>query len=498
MAKLNKDILFLIFEELQVDSKTLFSCLMVNKIWCETVIPILWRNPWRYEINYSNKNYLFMIIASYLSDDIKEFLTRQGIQLPSVSFQSLLFDYLSFCRSINVNTLNTITSIGSSLAYNQFLLQQEFYCLFMKKFPELNCLDMNLIKHQIFYIPEAKNCLESLCELKCDTSIDPSYFYGLARICQYIQRLIIVNVVTKPNSGIAKLIEVQKNLKYFEWTDDFDVDYFTDDPYKESFLELEKKAGFLNHLILFFLHIDSFDYTILQSLLPKLHNIKTLKTNEFYFIGFTADERIMLNTLVYNDLEILNIDYITIGETSIIIENSGGHLKEVSLKPYDFIYSQDNFSDESLIFIRKIYENCPLIEYLSLAFLPCKNHLIEFEKLLQVCQNLKLLLLITSNYYETKEEILENRKEILKILIRSAPTNLREIRFFNDFNLPLEVLEEFFEKWRGRPALSILTSNFTYEGKDYKNLIDKYKNNGVIKNFKYVSYVYVEDMNYKI
>ncbi|CAG8694481.1 14391_t:CDS:1, partial [Rhizophagus irregularis] len=45
MAKLNKDILFLIFEELQVDSKTLFSCLMVNKIWCETVTPILWRNP---------------------------------------------------------------------------------------------------------------------------------------------------------------------------------------------------------------------------------------------------------------------------------------------------------------------------------------------------------------------------------------------------------------------------------------------------------------------
>ena len=79
MAKLNKDILFLIFEELQVDSKSLFSCLMVNKICCETVTPILWRNPWCYDINYSNKNYLFMIIASYLSDDIKEFLTRQGI-----------------------------------------------------------------------------------------------------------------------------------------------------------------------------------------------------------------------------------------------------------------------------------------------------------------------------------------------------------------------------------------------------------------------------------
>ncbi|CAB4442404.1 unnamed protein product [Rhizophagus irregularis] len=495
MSKLNKDILFLIFEELQDDSKSLFSSLMVNRIWCETVIPILWRDPWCYGINYINKNYLFTIIASYLSDDIKEFLTRQGIQLQPVLFQPLLFDYLSFCRSINVNTLNIVISIGSSLAYNQFLLQQEFYCLFMKKFPELKYFDMRSIKHQILYFPEAKTRLESLCELKCDTSIDSSYFYGLVSICQNIQRLIIVNVISKTNSGIAKLIEVQKNLKYFKWTDNFYDDFFNYSPYKEIFLELEKKAEFLNHLELFFLCFEGFDFTIMQGLLPKLHKIKTLKINEFDFI----DES-LLKTLVYNDLEILNIDYITINEASIIIENSGGHLKKISLKPYDSVYYEDNFSENSLNFIRRIYEKCPLIEYLSLAFLPSKNHFIEFEKLLQVCQNLKSLLLITSNFYmqRTDEKILENREEILKILIKSASTNLREIRFFDEFNVSLEVLEEFFEKWKGRPALSILTSNYIYEGEDYKNLINKYKDNGVIKSFRYESYVNVEDMNYRI
>src|SRR5205809_449478 len=184
MSKLNKDILFLIFEELQDDSKSLFSCLLVNRLWCETVIPILWRNPWCYDINYSNKSYLFIIITFYLFHDTKEFLTRQGIQLPSILYQSLLFDYLSFCKSINVNTINSIISIGSSLAYNQFLLQQEFYSLFMRKCPELKYLDMKSIKHQIFCFPEARTCLESLCELKFDTSIDPSYFYGLSYICQ--------------------------------------------------------------------------------------------------------------------------------------------------------------------------------------------------------------------------------------------------------------------------------------------------------------------------
>jgi hypothetical protein len=37
--------------------------------------------------------------------DVKEFLTSQEILLPPVSHQSLLYDYLSFCSSINADVL---------------------------------------------------------------------------------------------------------------------------------------------------------------------------------------------------------------------------------------------------------------------------------------------------------------------------------------------------------------------------------------------------------
>ncbi len=176
MSKLNKDILFLLFEGFQDDSKSLFSCLLVNRLWCETVIPILWRNPWNFKdiVNYQEKNSLYYIITFFLPDDIKEFLTNQGIQ---ISHQSPLFDYLSFCKSINVNVIKNIISIISSSTYNQFLLQQEIYSLFMRKFPEIKYLDMRTIEHQIFYFPKAKTSFESLCELKCDVSIAPIYFY---------------------------------------------------------------------------------------------------------------------------------------------------------------------------------------------------------------------------------------------------------------------------------------------------------------------------------
>jgi hypothetical protein len=288
MSKLNKDILFLIFEELKYDSKSLFSCLMVNRLWYETVIPVLWRNPWCYNnINYNNKNYLLAIITFYLSDDIKKFLTRQGVQLPSVSYQSLSFDYLSLCRSININTINRIISIGSSLSYIQFLLQQEFYKILMKKCLELKYFDMKSIKHQIFYFPEACTRLESLCELKCDTSIDSSYFFGLARFCQSIQRLIILNVGPKDNHGIAKLIGVQKNLNYFEWNDDFeDIGYLTEDPYKEVLVELEKKANIITHLKIFFQYLDYYDHSLqlMPKLFTKLHKLKTL-VGDFSILG---------------------------------------------------------------------------------------------------------------------------------------------------------------------------------------------------------------------
>jgi hypothetical protein len=476
MSKLNKDILFLIFEELQEDSKSLLSCLMVNRLWCETSIPTLWRNPWRYNINYSNKNSLYSVIIFYLPDNIKEVLIKQGILLSQISHQSLLFDYLSFCKSIDVEILNTIISIGSSDLYNQFLLQQEIYSLLMRKCSELKYLNIESAKHQIFYFPEAKARLESLCELKCDTSIDSLYFYGLARICQNIQRLIIINKKIKVNHGAVKLIEIQRNLKYFEFKDDFEDDNFVEDPYEDILFALANKADILNHLIIIPQFIEYYEHTTIQGLLTKFHKLKTLIIYEH--IPFSDAQ---LKMMTYHELETFSIDFISLNDASIIIENSGGHLREVLLRYYDYEWwYEDDFEEDSLNFIRKIYKNCPLIEHLSLLFSSSTEHFFEFEKLLKSCQNLKSLLL--SMLYTNNEE--ETGEELLKVLIRSAPINLREIRFFKDFKFSLDDLEEFFKNWKDRPALSILTSDPLYKEEDYMKLINKYKDNGVIKDFR--------------
>ncbi|GBC38787.2 hypothetical protein GLOIN_2v1764020 [Rhizophagus irregularis DAOM 181602=DAOM 197198] len=142
-----------------------------------------------------------------------------------------------------------------------------------------------------------------------------------------------------------------------------------------------------------------------------------------------------LKTFSYRELEILNIDCITLNTASSIIENTGGQLKEIlSSKYYDTIY-HDDFDEDSLNFIQP-------------------------------------------------------EDELLEIIIRSAPNNLSEIRFFDDIQFTLEELETFFDKWKGRPALSMFTSDSIYGEKEYVALIDRYKNDGVIKYFSYEKNIY--------
>ena len=84
---------------------------------------------------------------------------------------------------------------------------------------------------------------------------------------------------------------------------------------------------------------------------------------------------------------------------------------------------------------------------------------------------------------KSNEEKFADGEELLKLLIRTAPTNLREIRFFYNIKFSLETLEAFLGKWKGQP-LSILTIDPIYKGDNYMKLINKYKNDGVIKDFK--------------
>src|ERR1043165_5164617 len=82
-SRLPADCLREIFEFLQDDTKSLHSFLLVNRLWCETTVPILWRDTknWLSNSKFNDKStqILFTTLSSCLPENSKKLLSDNGI-----------------------------------------------------------------------------------------------------------------------------------------------------------------------------------------------------------------------------------------------------------------------------------------------------------------------------------------------------------------------------------------------------------------------------------
>src|SRR3954468_24391669 len=138
MSKLNLDILIIIFNELQSDKKSLYSCLLVNREWCRIVVPILWKFTWdNYEISEKK---LFNTILFCLPISSKQLLTDNDVKLQlSLMTDQPLFKYISFCtfpnNSIVYQMIEMVLEDDYSLLKQakRDLLKQEIFKLFVSQ-----------------------------------------------------------------------------------------------------------------------------------------------------------------------------------------------------------------------------------------------------------------------------------------------------------------------------------------------------------------------------
>src|ERR1043165_8527905 len=122
MSQLPTDCLSEIFEYLEDDKITLHSCLLVNRLWCEVAVRILWRNVW----NYSTIN--FRTLIACLPNESKEILHENGITISTPISKPPMFNYAAFCKILSINRVNYI--IGMLLRqYNSsnvfYIVEQE-------------------------------------------------------------------------------------------------------------------------------------------------------------------------------------------------------------------------------------------------------------------------------------------------------------------------------------------------------------------------------------
>src|SRR5436190_15881147 len=133
MTNLNIDCLIHIFN--QADKNSLYSCLLVNKEWCNIIVPILWKKFSWYTGELEEK--LFNTILSCLPSSSKQLLFDNEIKLPStILLRSPLFNYVSFYQFPDVVIINKFMSVAefnvsNPESYNLF--EQEIYKLFVSR-----------------------------------------------------------------------------------------------------------------------------------------------------------------------------------------------------------------------------------------------------------------------------------------------------------------------------------------------------------------------------
>src|SRR2546423_812443 len=107
-CQLPTDCINKILEFLENDKVDLYSCLLLDRSWCEVAVEILWKNIGNYR-SLSSKiiNTLFIC----LPDESKELLHSNKILESIPNSKPPLFNYVSFCKVLAVNKIITAIRI---------------------------------------------------------------------------------------------------------------------------------------------------------------------------------------------------------------------------------------------------------------------------------------------------------------------------------------------------------------------------------------------------
>ncbi|RIA84522.1 hypothetical protein C1645_832120 [Glomus cerebriforme] len=426
MSKLYIDIFYLLFQKLEGDQRTLYSCLSVNKTVCKIIMPILWKNPWKF-LKKKKEKLLLDVIISHSSDESRNKLS-QVIDFLTNSYQRPLFNYISFCRHLNLNRIIRIINTHISIEYND-LIRNEIINLFINentKFTHLYISD--LFDCQIHLIPGAKHCFSKIKFLSCSTRMHNNMLIGLTEIIKTIKELELFIHRHFYVDLISKLIETPKELSKVH----FRVKHHSIINYEES------------------------SWNTLENLL-----IKHANTIEY----FSINKQPAANILSY----FVNLKILELSDVSLLaslIENSGTYLNEIKIID-DKVQNDSNKRN-----IQAIYQNCPKLKYLKMEFL--NYNMLELENLLINCQYLNGL------FIRIREKEFDWNK-LFEILTKLSPTNLYKFKFkyYSHAGPKLEYLKLFFDNWKDRHPMLLQIKI----PKDYSDLIEKYKAKGIIKKY---------------
>ncbi|CAB4482830.1 uncharacterized protein OCT59_014481 [Rhizophagus irregularis] len=444
------DVLDEIFRHLSDDRTTLLSCILVCRLWCRLVMPILWSDPF-----LKRNEYGYFAIRTYitcLDEHEKALLVQQNIRIPQLPRP--LFNYPSFLLTFNYNNL--------AVAVEDFTTGNEvdFLCMHEKR-----VIISNVIINMIFTRSRGirkfdyyRSHLSSQIILTLDHSLS---LFGRNKDNEDY------NALNKINSFKFNGFCIKDEIYKVTWPN--------------LFLSISKSATNIRHLSF---HIKRKDFNI-QAIYHSIANLiksqKILASFEINDIWLRQSDKIIFNALATqaHTLNHLKLDGKFRLSTLIELLSVCYNLNTLEVKEFhknDFIpllkYDGVNFSIKNLNYLQNQtnysehdeYEICLLLQLIStnLEMFSCKyfcpeifvnlkkysgnlTHLriiiksqtiVRFSKVMSVMSNLKYL------YIESpREEYTLFTEQMIDQLAHSLPFSL--ITLSCNLSITQELLKVF-------------------------------------------------------
>ncbi|PKY18148.1 hypothetical protein RhiirB3_430896 [Rhizophagus irregularis] len=483
------------------DFSTLYSCILVNRLWCRLAIPLLWENP--FSIPTENYNFIEIYLLN-LNGELKTILNEYRIEenlIPS----NTLFNYPSFIKYLNTwriitsiekwteDAVRTIKPEKRKLDGFERLIHMSIYKIFTENEIKLHTLEIEIYRHPI-HDPYLNYDLDLLLQY-------PSFFHNIKNLKLFISDSSNF-LISYSNNRLSQIINLHQNLNKIVLDDNsfplyqsllLSKDYNCSNTLSsiilyqvnlKSIINLDKAFEQLNvlecvHIINCFLN-NSFIQQIIN--LAKPFKLKSLfisgrsqidelpfqlllqKYGEYlenfgfgYGCNLTIKRELLelimkycKNIKFFESCEHENqIIYLVFG----LIENINQNLNHLSIDVCETLYLDNrvinNNIERSSIILRNLGQSLPLnLEYLSLIL--NINNLNDFEIFLKNSQNnfFKKLLIHNKGAYDilpyVKEYIMKKRRVNYLAILDSFESIMIGRNFYNkDLFLLEDEVNEF-------------------------------------------------------
>ncbi|GBC05983.1 hypothetical protein RclHR1_06540003 [Rhizophagus clarus] len=349
-TSLSPECLQIIFEYLEKES--LYSCLFVNRSWCEVAIPILWKNPFKLLNDLTlESSKIIQIYLRSLNRKSKQYLYNNGVMLPEniLTSTSLMFDYSSFLKELKFSDLyngvsywisNIIVGDEQQILFLKILITEQLLKLFMNRHSTFDILSLLDIPYEttiplLPFLTGNETCFSRLRTFhyvsKHKNKSD--IFRAISQVSEFIETLEVGGVDHDMEvKALGVLIRAQKRLKSFKYT--WDQKTKLQIVLSETLFTLKSQAKTLKSI--------QFEYCNFQHCesMESLIALENLEYLQFIHCIYIGDKMKSLTLAKFSNLKYLGFytNYIESprcwvcpDDVAALIENCHNSLEEVTL-----------------------------------------------------------------------------------------------------------------------------------------------------------------------